>query len=67
MSVVCVHHHAGGFGTLDQAFVVIMLIQTNKLECFPIVIMGDDFWEHSRDFIRRTMLDEGLSTYPISP
>jgi uncharacterized protein (TIGR00730 family) len=49
----------GGFGTLDEAFEVITLIQTNKLDRFPIVIMGGDFWERMREFIRRTMLDEG--------
>jgi uncharacterized protein (TIGR00730 family) len=49
----------GGFGTLDEAFEVITLIQTNKLDRFPIVVMGGDFWENLRDFIRRTMLDAG--------
>jgi uncharacterized protein (TIGR00730 family) len=49
----------GGFGTLDEAFEVITLIQTKKLDRFPIIIMGGDFWEHMRDFIRRTMIDQG--------
>jgi uncharacterized protein (TIGR00730 family) len=49
----------GGFGTLDEAFEVITLIQTGKLERFPIVVMGGDFWEHMRDFIRRTMIEGG--------
>jgi uncharacterized protein (TIGR00730 family) len=48
----------GGFGTLDEIFEVITLIQTRKLERFPIVTMGGEFWEHLRDFIFRTMLSE---------
>jgi len=49
----------GGFGTLDEAFEVITLIQTGKLERFPIVTMGGDFWEDLRSFIRRTLVDQG--------
>jgi uncharacterized protein (TIGR00730 family) len=49
----------GGFGTLDEAFEVITLIQTKKLDRFPIIIMGGGFWEHLRDFIRHTMVDQG--------
>jgi uncharacterized protein (TIGR00730 family) len=49
----------GGFGTLDEAFEVITLIQTQKLERFPVVIMGGHFWEHLREFIRVTLVDGG--------
>jgi uncharacterized protein (TIGR00730 family) len=49
----------GGFGTLDEAFEVITLIQTGKLERFPIIVMGGDFWESMREFVHRTMIDEG--------
>ena len=49
----------GGFGTLDEAFEVITLIQTGKLDRFPIVIMGGDFWDQMRSFIRRIMIDQG--------
>jgi uncharacterized protein (TIGR00730 family) len=49
----------GGFGTLDEAFEVITLIQTDKLDRFPIIIMGGDFWEQMRAFVRRTMIDQG--------
>jgi uncharacterized protein (TIGR00730 family) len=48
----------GGFGTLDEAFEVITLIQTGKLERFPVVIMGGGFWDAMRDFVRRTMIDQ---------
>ncbi len=49
----------GGYGTLDEAFEVITLVQTGKLERFPIVGMGGEFWEHLRRFARETMLAEG--------
>ena len=53
----------GGFGTLDEAFEVMTLIQTNKLDHFPMVGMGGDFWQHLRRFGRETMLQETV----ISP
>lgn len=53
----------GGFGTLDEVFEVITLIQTGKLESFPIVAMGGNFWEKLREFQSKTMVAEGT----ISP
>lgn len=50
----------GGFGTLDEAFEVITLVQTGKLEEFPIIGMGGDFWDHLRQFGKQTMLEEGV-------
>ncbi|MEJ2128985.1 MAG: TIGR00730 family Rossman fold protein [Woeseiaceae bacterium] len=50
----------GGFGTLDEAFEVATLIQTGKLERFPIVGMGLDFWSQLRGFARETMLTSGV-------
>ncbi|HUL14081.1 MAG TPA: TIGR00730 family Rossman fold protein [Methylococcaceae bacterium] len=49
----------GGFGTLDEAFEVITLIQTGKLDAFPVVFMGKEFWEHLGDFARNTLVAEG--------
>jgi uncharacterized protein (TIGR00730 family) len=49
----------GGFGTLDEAFEVITLAQTGKLERFPVVAMGQEFWEQLSVFVRDTMLGEG--------
>jgi uncharacterized protein (TIGR00730 family) len=48
----------GGFGTLDEIFEVLTLIQTGKLDRFPVVTMGGGFWEHLRDFIFRTLVAE---------
>jgi len=50
----------GGFGTLDEAFEVITLVQTGKLERFPIISMGGEFWTELRAFARDVMLKEGV-------
>jgi uncharacterized protein (TIGR00730 family) len=50
----------GGFGTLDEAFEVATLIQTGKLDRFPIVGMGLEFWTQFRKFVRETMLETGV-------
>jgi len=54
----------GGFGTLDEVFEVITLVQTNKLDRFPVVSMGGkEFWGQLGEFMRNTMLPAGV----ISP
>jgi uncharacterized protein (TIGR00730 family) len=50
----------GGFGTLDEAFEVATLIQTGKLDRFPIVGLGGEFWTQLRKFARETMLKKGV-------
>ena len=49
----------GGFGTLDEMFEAITLIQTNKIGKFPIVLVGRKFWSGLFDWIKGTMLEEG--------
>ncbi|MDB6119619.1 MAG: hypothetical protein JWO08_3400, partial [Verrucomicrobiaceae bacterium] len=41
----------GGFGTLDEMFEALTLIQTHKIRNFPLVIMGKDYWQPLHDFI----------------
>jgi uncharacterized protein (TIGR00730 family) len=41
----------GGFGTLDEIFETLTLIQTGKMKSFPIVALGNDYWQHLRTFI----------------
>ena len=53
----------GGFGTLDEIFETVTLMQTGKIEAFPIVAMGGDFWASLGRFIRETFIEEGT----ISP
>src|SRR6516164_4438178 len=48
----------GGLGTLDEAFETLTLIQCHKLERFPMVAMGADFWGHMRKFISCTLVAE---------
>ncbi|MBI4830000.1 MAG: TIGR00730 family Rossman fold protein [Candidatus Lindowbacteria bacterium] len=52
----------GGFGTLDEVFETLTLIQTNKIESFPVIAMGSEFWGELRDFIRKTLVVEGTIT-----
>ena len=49
----------GGFGTLDELFEAITLIQTRKIGKFPIVLVGRKFWSGLIDWIKITLLDEG--------
>ncbi len=48
----------GGFGTLDEAFEALTLIQCDKIERFPVVAMGLPFWNEVRDFVEKSLLRE---------
>ena len=47
----------GGFGTLDELFEAITLIQTHKIDKFPIILVGSEFWGGLVDWIKTTLLD----------
>jgi uncharacterized protein (TIGR00730 family) len=49
----------GGYGTLDEVFETATLIQTDKIEDFPIVLMGSDFWSPLLVHLRERLLTEG--------
>ena len=52
----------GGFGTMDELFEALTLVQTQKIENFPIVLMGRDYWKRLFHLVQN-MVDEGA----ISP
>jgi uncharacterized protein (TIGR00730 family) len=49
----------GGFGTLDELFEALTLIQTNKIETFPIILVGTDFWGGLIDWVKTTLVEAG--------
>lgn len=49
----------GGFGTLDELFEAITLIQTKKIGKFPIVLVGRDYWAGMVGWIKNVLLEEG--------
>lgn len=49
----------GGFGTMDELFEAITLIQTKKIGKFPIVLVGTKYWSGLMDWIKNTLVNEG--------
>jgi uncharacterized protein (TIGR00730 family) len=49
----------GGYGTLDELSESITLIQTQRMEPFPIILYGSDYWKGLLDWFGSTMLHEG--------
>ena len=49
----------GGFGTLDETFEVLTLIQTGKARPHPVVLVGSDFWQDLLDWVARRLVGEG--------
>jgi uncharacterized protein (TIGR00730 family) len=49
----------GGFGTLDEMFEALTLIQTKKINKKPVVLIGKEYWQGLMDWIKNTMLAEG--------
>ena len=48
----------GGFGTLDELFEVVTLIQTRRIRPYPIILVGSDYWEGLFDWIKDRLLTE---------
>jgi uncharacterized protein (TIGR00730 family) len=49
----------GGFGTLDELFEALTLIQTGKVRGFPVILFGSDYWAGLLDWMRDTLLADG--------
>lgn len=54
----------GGFGTLDEFFEAITLIQTYKIDKFPIILVGSEFWAGLIDWIKKVVLDQFKNISP---
>ena len=48
----------GGFGTLDELFEALTLIQTKRIKSFPVVLMGSEYWKGLIDWMKKTMIKE---------
>ena len=54
----------GGFGTLDELFESITLIQTKKSGTFPVILVGKKFWSGLIDWIKETLLENNKNISP---
>jgi uncharacterized protein (TIGR00730 family) len=50
----------GGFGTFDELFEALTLVQTHKVTGFPIALVGSDYWGGLLDWLRTSVLDRGM-------
>lgn len=53
----------GGYGTMDEVFEMLTLIQTDKIREFPVILYGKDFWDPAMEWIKKSL----LGTEKISP
>lgn len=50
----------GGFGTMDELFEALVLVQTRKVTRFPVVLLGQSYWSGLLDWVREAMLPRGM-------
>ena len=48
----------GGFGTLDELFEAVTLIQTQRIKPFPVILVGSDYWDGLMDWIKNRLLED---------
>ena len=56
----------GGFGTMDELFESLTLVQTNKIAQFPVVLVGTEYWSGLIAWLKTTMLEQGFVYAMIS-
>ncbi len=54
----------GGFGTMDEFFENLTLVQTKKIPPMPVVLMGSEYWAGLLDWLKKVMLEEGRNISP---
>ncbi len=54
----------GGYGTMDELFEALTLIQTHKVARFPVVLVGTEFWSGMIDWLKQTMLEQEHNINP---
>lgn len=52
----------GGFGTMDELFEALTLIQTKRIKGFPVILMGSEYWQGLVDWLKNTMLQNDKIT-----
>lgn len=50
----------GGYGTFDEFFSILTLMQTSKIPHIPIILVGKEFWNNARDFMKNNMLEHDM-------
>lgn len=54
----------GGFGTMDELFEALTLIQTKRIRSFPVILLGSGYWQGLVDWARNTLLAHGAISEP---
>ena len=63
-SAECYIYYPGGFGTLDELFEIVTLIQTKKIPKTPVVLVGREFWQPFLDAMKTQLLDNNQTINP---
>lgn len=50
----------GGFGTLDELFEVLTLMQTEKIQSYKVYLVDNEYWKHLVKFIKKSLIKEGM-------
>ena len=51
---------SGGYGTMDELFEALTLIQTKRVRSFPLILMGREYWQGLLDWLKNSMQQKGM-------